>query len=134
MTRRFDKQGFTLIELVVVVLILGIIAAVAAPKMFNTTNDARMNATRQSLVVLRDAIELHREKNGSYPTTAAIKTALQPFLKGPFPSVLVGANQNSNVVASSQNPITTAEAGGAGWAYNQTTGDIVVNEGAYITW
>ena len=37
------RGGFTLIELVVVVLVLGIIASVAAPKMFDTANDAREN-------------------------------------------------------------------------------------------
>lgn len=128
------RKGFSLVELVVVVLILGIIAAVAAPKMFDTANDARQNGTRHSLVVVRDAIELYRAQNGSYPPVATLATALQPFLKGPFPAVQMGANQNANVVASSQNPIATAEAGGAGWAYNQTTGDLVVNEAAYIGW
>ena len=67
MCRMCRKKGFSLVELVVVVLILGIIAAIAAPKMFNTANDARTNATKQSLVVVRDAIELYRRK------TAAIR-------------------------------------------------------------
>lgn len=128
------RRGFSLVELVVVVLILGIIAAVAAPKMFNTANDARQNSTKQSLIVLRDAIELYRAQNGNYPAAATIATDLKPFLKGPFPQVQIGANQNATVVASTQNPIATAEAGGAGWAYNATTGDISVNESPYIAW
>jgi general secretion pathway protein G len=128
------RSGFSLVELVVVVLILGILAAVAAPKMFDTAGDARQNGTRQSLTVLRDAIELYKAQNGSYPAAASLATSLKPFIKGPFPAVQVGANQNATVVASSQNPITTPESGGAGWAYNQTTGDIVVNDASAIAW
>jgi general secretion pathway protein G len=131
---RRKSAGFTLVELVVVILILGILAAVAAPKLFDTANEARINGTKQSLIVLRDAIELHKAQNGSYPPAATLATALRPFLKGPFPAVQMGANKNANVAASTQDPLATPEAGGAGWAYNQTTGEIVVNEASYIGW
>ena len=128
------SRGFTLVELVVVVLILGILAAVAAPKLFDTANEARISGTKQSLVVLRDAVELYKAQNGSYPPAATMAATLRPFLKGPFPAVQIGANKNANVAASTQDPIVAAEAGGAGWAYNQTTGEIVINEAAYLAW
>jgi general secretion pathway protein G len=131
---RKKRSGFSLVELVVVVLILGILAAVAAPRMFDTANDARQNGTKQSLAVIRDAIELYKSQNGSFPPAATLATALKPFIKGQFPAVQIGANQNATVAASTQNPIASAEAGTAGWAYNQTTGEIVVNNGSYITW
>lgn len=134
MSQRKNRTGFSLVELVVVVLILGILAAVAAPKMFDTAGDARQNGTRQSLITLRNALELYKAQNSSYPAANVLPTALRPYLKGPFPAVQIGANQNANVVSSSQNPIAAPEAGGAGWAYNATTGDIVVNEAAYIAW
>lgn len=131
---RSSRRGFTLVELVVVVLILGIIAAIAGPKMFDTANDARTNGTRLSLSVVRDAIELYRAENGSYPAAATITTDLQSYLKGPFPAPQVGANQNATVASSSQDPITAVEAGTDGWAYNATTGEIVVNDATYISW
>ena len=55
MTRK-KRQGFSLIEMVIVILILGIIAAVAAPRMFDTAEQAEINTTRQQLAVLRNAI------------------------------------------------------------------------------
>jgi general secretion pathway protein G len=131
---RSHRRGFSLVELVVVVLILGIIAAVAAPRMFDTANEARESGTKQSLSVIRDAIELYKAENGSYPPAATLATALKPLIKGAFPKVQLGANQNATVVASTQNPIAAPEAGGAGWAYNQTTGEFVVNEASYLAW
>ena len=128
------RSAFSLVELVVVVLILGIIAAVAAPRMFDTATDARQNSTKTSLVVLRDSIELYKAQNGSYPPTATLAAALRPFIKGPFPAVQIGSNKNATVVSSSQNPIATPEAGGAGWVYNETTGDLAVNDASAIAW
>jgi general secretion pathway protein G len=131
---RRKQNAFTLVELVVVVLILGILAAVAAPRLFDTANDARQNGTKQSLSVVRDAIELYKAQNGSFPPAATLATALKPFIKRQFPASQVGTNQNSTVAASTQNPIASPEAGSAGWAYNQTTGEFVINDGTYLTW
>lgn len=128
------RSGFTLVELVIVVLVLGIIAAAAAPKLFDTANDARDSATRHSLTVLRNAIELYRSQVGNYPAAGSITTDLLPYLQGPFPAPQAGANQNATVAASTQDPITTAEAGTDGWAYNATTGEIRVNDATYIGW
>lgn len=128
------RNAFSLVELVVVVLILGIIAAVAAPRMFDTAGEARENSTRTSLVILRDAIELYKARNGAYPLAATLPTNLKPFLKGPFPAVQMGSNQNANVVTTTQDPIAAPEAGGAGWVYNETTGEILINDAAYLTW
>ena len=122
------RRAFTLVELVVVVLIIGIIAAVAAPRMFDTAKDARESSTRQSLIVLRDSLELYKSRNSSYPAVGDVKTALKDYLKGPFPSVQIGANQNDLVVVTTQNPISGIEAGGSAWVYNPTTGSISVNE------
>lgn len=104
------RNGFTLVELVIVVLILGIIAAIAAPKMFDTAANAREAATRQSLAVIRDAIELYRAQNGIYPLAATVVTALRPYINGPFPAAQVG-NINSNVDDSNDDPLTVETSG-----------------------
>ena len=82
----------------------------------------------------RDALELYKSQNSSYPAANTLADDLKPFLRGPFPASQVGANQNDTVVASTQNPITSVEAGGAGWAYNATTGEIRVNDASALDW
>lgn len=129
-----NRTGFSLIELVVVVLILGIIAAVAAPRAFDTESEARQSSTKSSLKIIRQAIELHKARQGVYPPAATLSTALKPYIRGRFPKVLVGNKKNANVVPSTQSPITVPEANKAGWAYNEATGEFVINQTTYITW
>jgi general secretion pathway protein G len=131
------RSGFTLVELVVVVLVLGVIASVAAPKMFDTANDARENATIQSLAVIRDAIELHRAQNGAYPgdlgTEADFKNDLKDFLKGQYPTNQIsGTTNNANVTVSTAG--TALSAGGTtGWKYDKTSGELIINTTGFDT-
>jgi general secretion pathway protein G len=122
-------RGFTLVELVVVILVLGILAAVAAPKLFDTAGDARNSGTRQSLAVIRDAMELYRARVGSYPAAATFASDLQDYLRGPFPAPELGANSgDATVAATNQDPITAASGSTEGWIYNQATGEFRIND------
>ena len=129
------RSGFTLVELVVVVLVLGIIASVATPKMFDTAGDARQNGTIQSLSVLRDAIELHKAQNGTYPgdagTEADFKADLDNFINGAFPKNQISAATNDASVKVETNGNPLVASGAQDWKYDNQTGEIIINLAAY---
>lgn len=127
------RSGFTLIELVIVVLVLGIIAAVAAPKLFNITTDARENGTRQSLTTIRNAIELYRATVGYYPKYAGFNDAMKTSLQGgTFPAPQVGTKSGTNTIRSFTG--TFSATGASGWAYNETTGEFFIDDTGYASW
>jgi general secretion pathway protein G len=63
------RRGFTLIEVLVVVFILGILAALVAPKMLGRTDDAKIAETKLQMKSLETALKLYKLDNGVYPTT-----------------------------------------------------------------
>jgi general secretion pathway protein G len=62
-------RGFTLIELMVVVTILAVLAALIVPRVVGRTDDARVAAARQDIATLMNALKLYRLDNGRYPTS-----------------------------------------------------------------
>jgi general secretion pathway protein G len=62
-------RGFTLIEIMVVVVIMGILAALVVPKLMGRTDDARIIAARQDIATLMQGLKLYKLDNQRYPTT-----------------------------------------------------------------
>jgi general secretion pathway protein G len=63
------SAGFTLIEVMVVVVILGILAAVIVPKIMSRPEQARIVKAKQDVTAIQSALDLYKLDNGSYPTT-----------------------------------------------------------------
>lgn len=63
------SSGFTLIEVMVVVVILGILAAIIVPKIMSRPEQARIVKVKQDLLALQSALDLYKLDNGRYPTT-----------------------------------------------------------------
>lgn len=62
-------RGFTLIEIMVVVVIMGILAALVVPKLMGRTDDARVAAAKQDIATVMQALKLYKLDNQRYPTT-----------------------------------------------------------------
>ena len=135
---RQNRTGFSLIEMVIVILILGIIAAVAAPRMFDTATTAEENTTRQQLAVLRNAIEMYRARAGVYPATGELPNAMATMLNGPFPAPSIGTVRgDSGVYYDSTSDVSLDVAPNAaqdgGWAYKPANGSLKLNVGVTET-
>jgi general secretion pathway protein G len=65
----FKSRGFTLIEVMVVVVILGILAAIIVPKIMSRPEQARIVKLKQDILAIQSALDLYKLDNGMYPTT-----------------------------------------------------------------
>ncbi len=130
-----QRSGFSLIEMVIVILILGIVAAVAAPKMFDTAKTAEENSTRQQLAILRNAIEMYRARDGVYPLVNALPARMAEMLNGPFPSPSMGTVRGlAGVYYDSNTDLAVAAVPspgpGNGWVYKPANGSLKINVAA----
>ncbi len=67
--RPLTRSGFTLIELIVVIVVLGLLAGLVAPQIFGRVSEARIVSARTQLEMLAAALDSYRLDNGSYPST-----------------------------------------------------------------
>ena len=119
------NQGFTLIELIVVIVILGIISGVAAPLFVSMSQEAKESAARGSLGAMRSAIHISYGKSalttgGSPVFPAAITTAL--FANAKLPTNPV----NTLTTVAAWDGAAAAD-GSTGWQYNSATGVVRLN-------
>ncbi|HET6489035.1 MAG TPA: type II secretion system major pseudopilin GspG [Syntrophales bacterium] len=83
---RRDKRGFTLIELMVVIVILGILAGLIIPRIMGRPDEARQAKARIMIEGIETALKLYRLDNGFYPTTEqGLKALTEPSAIPPVP-------------------------------------------------
>lgn len=115
-----NRKGFTLIELVMVIVILGILSAIAIPKFVDLTGEAKVNATKSGLGAMRSVIAIEYAKNATSGTASfpsAITTAL--FADGRIPTNKL--NDATGVAAVGSVPSGTATSA-SGWWYISASG------------
>lgn len=80
------QTGFTLLEVMVVVVILGILAALVVPKIISRPDEARVIAAKQDIASVMQSLKLYRLDNQRYPTTEqGLQALVTPPTSAPVP-------------------------------------------------
>ncbi|MYM29007.1 type II secretion system protein G (GspG) [Duganella sacchari] len=78
--RRHVQRGFTLIEIMVVVVIMGVLAALVVPKLLSRTGESKIAAAKVDIATIMQSLKLYKLDNQRYPTT---EQGLQSLLEKP---------------------------------------------------
>jgi general secretion pathway protein G len=95
------QRGFTLIEIMVVVVIIGLMAAVVTTTVMSKVDDARISKAKQDLHALENALDLYKLDNVTYPTT---EQGLQALVTKPADPNLVNWKEGGYVKRLSKDP------------------------------
>jgi general secretion pathway protein G len=140
--RNTVSKAFTLVEILIVVVILGILAAIVIPQFTNASQDAQRGNIQTQLQSIRNQIELFRVKNngnspalvGNTQTTAFAELVTppgtqQPYMRTPATNprngsyaVVADTSANNAATSAAAAVMDPSTAGSPGWIYNQTTG------------
>lgn len=136
------KHGFTLVEILIVVVILGVLAAMVIPVFGQASTDAKTSAVASNLQKIRLQLELYRQYHtGQYPCTDPSKATFIEAMTGKTDmNGNVGGTHGpylERIPENAFNSKTTVRIGGSaagantdGWWYNPATGDFRADDSA----
>lgn len=138
--RSHRTKAFTLVEILIVVVILGILAAIVVPQFVSAAGEARQSSVKMDLHRIRTQLEVYRQQHGGqFPTladftnqltlpsdvngtTAAIGTP--GYLNGPY------IMEIPNNPLAGTNTVGDGAPGSSAWYYNEATGEFRANDSA----
>jgi len=133
LTRERFSQGFTLVEILIVVVILGILAAIVIPQFTNASEEAKSSSLISQLQTIRSQLELYQiQHNGDYPRLATLQNGDPDHWTGlTTQTEVTGAAGTDFGPYLQQAPINSflrgqnvAADNSAEWEYDETTGAI----------
>jgi general secretion pathway protein G len=133
-------SGFTLIEILIVVIILGILASVIIGLLGNTSRDAGGTALRDNLRTMRNALQVYVAQHGGYPSLADFESQMTQYTDAdgnPSPTPTATHRYGPYILTMPRMPVGTQKGktsvtsltytDGFGWQYDETSGAILAN-------
>ena len=131
------SQGFTLVEILIVVIILGILAAIVVPQFSEASADAKESALASDLQTVRSQLELYKlQHKGVYATDVTLltkKTDADGVEGGSYGPYLLKFPTNP-FAGNADIEIATKGAGTKGWFYDSATGEFCPNDADHLSW
>ncbi len=130
------RRAFTLVELLIVVIILGILAAIVVPQFSQASSDANQNSLTTNLQVMRGQLEMYKiQHNSTYPTLANFTAQMTTKTNvdgttGGTPTLGPYIQKVPNNPFGTGNTISAGAVGTSDWYYDQTTGTFKANDNA----
>lgn len=153
--KNFRNQGFTLVEVLIVVVIMAVLAAVVIPQFSASTDDARKSTTEFNLSTMRSLVQTYRGQHGSglpvingtqkladVLTGKTLSDGTVDATNGVYGPYLLELPENSYSGSSDVKIITNNPAASAdvtadnkgGWLYNATTGGFWLDRNPGFDW
>jgi general secretion pathway protein G len=98
---RYRQRGFTLIEIMVVVVILSVLGALVVPQIIDKVDQAKVKRAQSDIRAIETALDLYRLDNFKYPTT---EQGLQALVKQPADPTLTNYNPNGYLKSLPKDP------------------------------
>ncbi len=141
------RDGFTLVEVLIVVVIMAVLAATIIPQFSDSTKDAKESSVNFNLHTMRSQIELYKVQHDGITPSGTLAELLvstnsqgtvgtgAAFPYGPYMRVIPDNpfNNSNTVTVITSDPATALNVTGAGWLYNATTGGIWIDHTDYYT-
>ena len=142
--RHRQLRAFSLIELVIVIIIMGVISAIAIPRMMKGAENADVTGLQADLAVLRGSIEMYRYEHAAFPAALSIVAQLTTITQkdglpwasgekyGPYvvkiPPLKTGIHKGDTGIVGIAGPPAVENAGANGWLYDESVGSIWAND------
>lgn len=144
--KSLKRGGFTLVEVLIVVVIMAILAATIVPQFSDSSKDAKTNTAKFNLHTLRSQIELYKSNHdGKAPSATLVELTSKTnasgtvgtgtaYIYGPYINEIPANPMNNlnTIGAAAANPPASAT-GANGWLYHSASGSIFIDDSVLYT-